>query len=112
MKIRVVQMIGLKTIVIAAVFLVAGVAKAQGNAPATYKAKCVVCHGADGKGGPAGKAVGVHDFASPETQNMSDADLAAIIAKGKNKMPAYGDKLKDPEIKDLVQYVRALGKQK
>jgi mono/diheme cytochrome c family protein len=112
MKLGFVQRIGIKVIVVAAIFLVAGVAKAQGNAPATYKAKCAACHGAGGKGGPAGKALGVHDFASPETQNMSDSDLAAIIAQGKNKMPAYGGSLKEPEIKDLVQYVRALGKKK
>jgi mono/diheme cytochrome c family protein len=38
---------------------------------------------------------------------MSDADLEQTITKGKNQMPAYGDSLKAPEIKDLVQYVRA-----
>ena len=41
---------------------------------------------------------------------MSDADLAGIISAGKNKMPAYAKTLKDPEIKDLVAYVRSLGK--
>ena len=86
---------------------------AAADAAATYKAKCAMCHGADGKGGtPAGKTMGAHDFASPEVQKMSDAELASVITSGKNKMPAYGKSLKDADIKDLVSYVRQLGKGK
>lgn len=78
---------------------------------ATYKAKCAMCHGADGKGAtPAGKSMGAHDFASPDVQKMSDADLEQAVTKGKNKMPAYGSKLKPEEIKGLVSYIRTLGK--
>lgn len=80
---------------------------------ATYKAKCAMCHGADGKAStPAGKSMGARDFASNEVQKQSDADLEQIINKGKNKMPAYASKLKPAEIKDLVAYVRQLGKSK
>ena len=87
--------------------------RAQGHADATYKAKCSGCHGADGGANtPAAKALGVRDFQSPDVQKETDAELADIIAKGKNKMPKYSDKLKDSEIKDLVAYVRALGKKK
>lgn len=79
----------------------------------TYKAKCAMCHGADGKGDTsAGKAMGAHNFASPEIQKMSDAELESIITKGKGKMPEYGTKLKESEIKELVSYVRELGKGK
>lgn len=81
------------------------------NAPATFKAKCAMCHGADGKGDTAaGQAMGVRNFASPEVQKMTDAELETIITKGKGKMPEYGTKLKEAEIKDLVAYIRALGK--
>lgn len=81
------------------------------DAAGTFKAKCAGCHGPDGKGStPAGKAVGVHDFSSPEVQKMSDADLTGIVSTGKNKMPAYAKTLKEAEIKDLVAYVRDLGK--
>ena len=83
------------------------------NAPTTYKAKCAGCHGADGKGNTApGKALGVHDFSSETVTKASDADLISIVTSGKNKMPGYGKSLKDTEIKDLVAYVRELGKQK
>lgn len=84
---------------------------AADEATATYKAKCAMCHGADGKGDtPAGKKMGAHDFASEEVKKQSDADLEQIMAKGKNKMPAYENKLKPGEIKDLVSYIRKLGK--
>jgi cytochrome c6 len=77
------------------------------DAAATYKAKCAMCHGPDGKGGK----VGTKDFASPEVQSQSDAQFTEAINKGKPpKMPAYEGKLKDTEIKDLVAYVRGLGK--
>jgi len=86
---------------------------AQGTAEATYKAKCAGCHGPDGSANtPAAKALGVRDFQSPEVQKETDAELVDIITKGKNKMPKYGEKLKDTEIKDLVGYVRMLAKKK
>src|SRR5437764_14845987 len=76
------------------------------EAAATDKAKCAMCHGPDCKGGK----MGTRDFASPEVQKESDADLAGIIANGKGKMPKYGEKLKENEIKDLVTYIRGLSK--
>ena len=84
---------------------------ALADAEATYKAKCAGCHGPDGAGStPAGKAMKVRDFHAPEVQKETDAELTDIITNGKNKMPKYGDKLKDSEIKDLAGYVRMLGK--
>ena len=78
---------------------------------ATYKQKCVACHGADGKGEtPTGKALKVRSFASPETARMSDDELAGIITDGKGKMPKYGASLKPDEIKAFVAYIRTLGK--
>jgi cytochrome c6 len=86
---------------------------AAAEAAATYKTKCAMCHGADGKGDtPVGKKMGARDFASPEVQKQTDAELATIIGKGKNKMPAYEKSLKEAEIKDLTTYIRQLGKGK
>lgn len=85
--------------------------RAQGDAEATYKAKCAGCHGPDGSGStPAGKAMKARDFHSADVQKETDAEMTDIISNGKNKMPKYADKLKDAEIKDLVAYVRGLGK--
>jgi len=79
---------------------------------ATFKAKCAMCHGADGKGSAVGQKMGVHDFTSADVQKMSDAELADIISKGKNKMPSYAGKLQESDIKGLVAYIRQLGKGK
>jgi cytochrome c6 len=81
-------------------------AAAQGGAD-TYKAKCAMCHGADG----AGKAsMGTKDLGSADIQKMSDVDLTSDITNGKGKMPAYKGKLTDAQIKDLVSYIRTLKK--
>lgn len=81
------------------------------DAATLYKTKCVACHGADGKGNsPAGKAMKVRDFASPEVAKESDQELTEVITKGRNKMPGYASSLKEPQIKDLVAYVRDLAK--
>jgi cytochrome c6 len=86
-------------------------AHAQGDAASVYASKCVACHGADGSGStPAGKAVQARDFHSADVQKQTDAELTAVIAKGKNKMPAYEKTLKESQIKDLVAYTRMLGK--
>jgi mono/diheme cytochrome c family protein len=80
-------------------------AVAQDSA-ATFKAKCAMCHGADGKGGK----MGTRDFASPEVKAETDAQLTDIISKGKGKMPAYTGKLSDADITGMVAYVRSLAK--
>jgi cytochrome c6 len=84
-------------------------ARAQ-SAESIYKAKCAGCHAADGTGSMIGKKLGAHDFHSADVQKQSDADLSAVIAKGRNKMPAYEKTLKADDIKGLVAYVRSLGK--
>jgi len=80
------------------------------DAAGSYKAKCAMCHGADGKGSSIGQKMGVHDFTSADVQKQTDAQLTEIISKGKAKMPAYDGKLKDTEIKDLVAYIRTLAR--
>ena len=87
-------------------------ATADTAAATTYKAKCAMCHGADGKGEtPTGKMMKANDFASEEVQKMSDADLSAAITSGKGKMPPFKT-LSADQVKDLVAYVRAFGKRK
>jgi mono/diheme cytochrome c family protein len=85
--------------------------RADNAAEATYKAKCAMCHGPDGKGETAtGKALKAGSFAAPEVAKMSDDDLATVITKGKNKMPSFEGKLKKEEIEQLVSYIRQLAK--
>jgi cytochrome c6 len=80
------------------------------DAAATYKAKCALCHGPDGKGSAMGQKMGVRDFGSAEVKAETDAQLVDVITKGKGKMPPYTGKVKDTEIKDLVTYIRSLTK--
>ena len=54
--------------------------------------------------------MGIQDLASPDVQKMSDADLIAVIAEGKNKMPAYENKLSAAQIKEIVAFIRSLPK--
>lgn len=93
--------------------LLASVPASGEDVAALWKAKCSSCHAADGSGAtPAGKKLAVHDMRSPAVQQMKDAELVEITAKGKNKMPAYEKKLTEQQIKDLVAYIRTLGKTK
>ena len=84
---------------------------AQASGADTYKAKCQMCHGADGLGAtPAGKAMKAIPFNSPEILAQSDADLIAATKNGKGKMPAYAGKLSDGDIKAVVAYIHTLQK--
>ncbi len=84
---------------------------AQGPGADTYKAKCAMCHAADGSGNtPAGKATKTPSFSSPDMLKMADADFIADTKNGKGKMPAYSGKLSDAEIKDVVAYIRTVQK--
>jgi mono/diheme cytochrome c family protein len=94
---------------VAAMLLSPLAALAQG--PDTYKSKCQMCHGATGMGDtPAGKSMGAKPFNSPDLIKASDADLIASTKNGKGKMPAYAGKLTDPQIADVIAYIRTLQK--
>jgi len=81
------------------------------DAAGTFKAKCAVCHGADGSGNTAmGKKLGVRDLRSAQVQNQSDAQLLGVITNGKGKMPAFGKSLSDDDRHHLVAYIRTLKK--
>ena len=85
--------------------------KAQTAGETLYKAKCAVCHGADGKGETAiGKTNKLRDLGSADVQKLNDAELTATITNGRNKMPGYGKSLKPEQIKELVGHIRTLGK--
>jgi cytochrome c6 len=83
------------------------------DAAALYKSKCQMCHAPDGSGNsPTGKAMKVPDLRSEEVQKKTDAQLVEATTNGKGKMTAFKGKLTEPQIKELVKYVRELGKKK
>jgi mono/diheme cytochrome c family protein len=78
-----------------------------------YVIDCAMCHGdkGDGKGDMASDIKNVADFTNPDTlKNRTDGELFYVIRKGKGDMPLEGDRAKDTDIWNLVNYVRSLAK--
>ncbi|MFL5394340.1 MAG: c-type cytochrome [Myxococcales bacterium] len=81
------------------------------------RAKCIKCHGEDGKGDTEkGQELKAPDFTSAAFQKeTNDQEMTDTILNGsKNKMlmilmPPYKDKLTREEVQVLVRYVRSLG---
>ncbi len=95
----------------AAICLLSTPVRAQETGESLFKAKCAMCHSADGSGkSPMGEKLKIRDLHSADVQKQTDAELSAIITKGKEKMPAYESKLTKEQIEKLVAFVRALGK--
>ena len=79
-----------------------------------YQARCVLCHGPEGKGdGPASAAL------NPKPRNHTDGtymksrtdeELLAVIHNGKGAMPAWKAVLSEQEMQDVLKYVRTLAK--
>jgi len=101
------------TFICLAILVLSSGAQAQSDAAKAYKKNCVLCHAADGSGSTAsGKAMKAKDLRSHEVQEKSDAELAEFITQGKDKMPAFGKKLKPDDIKQLVAYIREMATKK
>lgn len=89
---------------------------AQMSPPQVYRAYCLACHDADGRGQTARKAMPeLSDFTDSKWQDAhSDAELKQSILNGKGKfMLAMKDKLSPSDAEQMVAYVRAFrgGKQ-
>ena len=111
MKLNLVRFLGQSVVIVGLIALGAGLSQAESAGGPLFKAKCAACHGADGKGEvPVGKKLGARDLSSTEVQGQSDAQLADVVTKGKNKMPKYDGKLTKDQIGELVAYFRELGK--
>jgi len=97
-------------VIVASSFLIAAPVFGQTGA-SLYKSRCAGCHGADGKADTGiGKSMHLRALGSADVQKQSDQELTAWIADGKGAMPGYKDKLSGAQIKDLVGYIRELGK--
>ena len=74
---------------------------------------CAMCHGAngDGKGDMASDMKNVTDFTNPDAlKNRTDGELFYVIRHGKGEMPPEGDRAKDEDVWNLVNYIRSLAK--
>jgi mono/diheme cytochrome c family protein len=75
---------------------------------ALYEEKCVICHGANGKGdGPAAAALSPppKDFSRPEFWNRENVVqiITNQVKNGTGSMPAFS--LSDNEIKAIIDYM-------
>ena len=81
-----------------------------------YSRNCLACHGTTGDGkGPVAARLGftAGDFTkSAEMAMRTDGELFWMIAMGRDPMPAFRKKegLADPQIWDVVNYVRTLAR--
>jgi mono/diheme cytochrome c family protein len=73
-----------------------------------WRQQCTTCHGAMGRGdGQMGAMLQAPDLTRDDLQaKMTDAEMAAFIKHGKDKMPAFN--LPDPVLQGLVARIRQL----
>ncbi|MEP7075355.1 MAG: cytochrome c [Acidobacteriota bacterium] len=75
-----------------------------------YKRNCAACHRADGTGGKItldGKTINPENLTADKFKNRPDEKLIGYITDGNDEgMPAFKDKLKPEEIKEVVKYIR------
>jgi mono/diheme cytochrome c family protein len=77
-----------------------------------YNQNCAACHKVSGTGGKMefnGKTIDPEDLTSEKIKNTPDDKLYGYIISGfpDDGMPAFKDKLKEPEIREVVRYIRA-----
>lgn len=78
-----------------------------------YMEKCKKCHGEKGEGNPKAteklcKGVDPEKLKLDPIATKTDAEVRKITAEGKDKMPAYQEKLTAEEIDAVVAYCRTL----
>jgi mono/diheme cytochrome c family protein len=78
-----------------------------------YKTQCALCHGekGDGKGDLATEMkLTLPDFTKPDAlAKRTDGELFAIVGTGKDPMPSQKGRMTEPQLWNLVNYLRALG---
>lgn len=79
---------------------------------AIYKKNCAMCHGPEGAGdGAMGKMLKPPPPSFADAERMAsraDEELITRIKEGKSPMPAYGSRLNDDQIQDVLAYIRSL----
>jgi len=78
---------------------------------AIYKTRCVVCHGATGKGdGPAGKSLTPQaaSHAAEYVQNQTDGEIFWKMSEGRGPMVGWKLIISEEDRWNLVNYIRTL----
>jgi mono/diheme cytochrome c family protein len=79
------------------------------SARALFSAQCASCHGGSGRGdGPMAAMFRPADLSAAAMQSArTDAELAAAIANGRGRMPAFGQNLRPEAVGALVRLIRS-----
>ncbi len=88
-------------------------AVAAPDGAAIYAEKCKKCHGEQGEGNPKAleklcKGLELDQLKLDPIATKSDEEVRKITLEGKDKMPAYADKLTAEEIDAVVAHMRTL----
>jgi len=80
-----------------------------------YEKNCLICHGPQGRGdGPMGKSLNppAPNFANPESQHKSDAELLKTIREGHpdSAMTAWKGTLSEQQFNDVLSYIRKISR--
>lgn len=77
-----------------------------------FKRNCAACHKESGKGGKMefeGKSINPDDLTGDKIKHLSDQKIFEYITEGvpDEGMPSFKGKLKEPEIREIVKFIRA-----
>jgi mono/diheme cytochrome c family protein len=89
----------------------AGAAGSATKGKEVFDKKCGVCHYADSdakKIGPGLKGLAKRGTFTVNNNKVTDESLKTWIENGDNLMPPFKDVLDEPQIKDVVAYVKTL----
>lgn len=95
-------------IVLGALILALAPAAVAEDGKALYDSKCALCHGKDGLAKSTAK--GSKNFNDPEFQKSATVEtILKITTEGRNKMPAFKEKLSADQLKLIADHVKTLG---
>jgi len=79
-----------------------------------FSQNCARCHGSGGKGdGPEGVNLPSkpRDLTAPRVHGLADGEIFQTISAGRGYMPSWQTRLSEPQIWDLVNYIRTLSQE-
>ena len=79
-----------------------------------FSQNCARCHGGGGKGdGPEGVNLPSRprDLTAPRMRGLTDGEIFLTVSEGRGYMPSWQNRLSEPQIWDLVNYIRTLSRE-